>query len=124
MAVRSERDRRREESRAASEPSREPIHVTATEAQNEFGRVLSSASSGRRVVISRHQRPTAVLLSVEDYNELAQAVETVLDTLSEEFDELLERMQTPEFRGAMERAFGATPEELGAAAVRAVRKGE
>lgn len=33
-----------------------------------------------------------------------------------QFDALVERMQTPEARAAMDRAFRATPEELGAAA--------
>jgi hypothetical protein len=34
------------------------------------------------------------------------------------FDELLARMQTPEQREAAQRAFNATPEELGKAAVK------
>jgi antitoxin Phd len=33
------------------------------------------------------------------------------------FDELLARMQTPEWRAAAQRAFDATPEEIGKAAV-------
>jgi DNA polymerase III subunit gamma/tau len=46
----------------------------------------------------------------------------VLETLTKKFDEMLERMQTPEARAGMERAFNATPAELGAAALEAAKK--
>jgi hypothetical protein len=45
-----------------------------------------------------------------------------IDTLTAEFDALLERMQTPQARAAMRRAFDATPEELGRAAVEYARR--
>jgi len=38
------------------------------------------------------------------------------------FDELLARMQTPEAREGAEKAFKATPEELGKAAVEQAKK--
>jgi antitoxin Phd len=38
------------------------------------------------------------------------------------FDELLEQMQAPGQREAMQRAFEATPEELGKAAVNAAQR--
>jgi len=40
-----------------------------------------------------------------------------LEKLHEEYGGLLDRMQGPEQRAAAERAFNATPEELGEAAV-------
>ncbi len=43
-----------------------------------------------------------------------------LGALRIKHDEMFERMQTPEARIAMQRAFEASPEELGRAAVRAV----
>jgi antitoxin Phd len=45
----------------------------------------------------------------------------VLDELTDEFDALLERMQTPRSKAGMAAAFDATPAELGRAAVTAAR---
>ena len=45
-----------------------------------------------------------------------------LNALKAEFDRLLERMQRPGAREAMQSAFEATPDELGEAAVAAARK--
>jgi len=45
--------------------------VSATRAQNEFGRLLDRAISGERVVITRHGRAAAVLISADDYAALA-----------------------------------------------------
>ena len=95
---------------------------SATDAKKEFGRVLEVAVQGGLVVITKHDAPKAIVLSIEEFNALAGAHERTLDTLSEEFDTLLARMQTPDARTAMEVAFGATPKELGAAAVNAARR--
>lgn len=95
---------------------------TATEAKNEFGRVLEMVIQGGVVVITRHDAPKAVLVSVDEFNALARATESKLDTLSHEFDALLSRMQTPKARTAMKAAFEASPAQLGRAAVAAARK--
>jgi antitoxin Phd len=97
--------------------------VSATEAKREFGRVLDMAIQGDAVVITKHDAPKAVLLSVEEFNALSRAKRGVLDTLTDEFDELLARMQTPESRAAMHAAFDATPAQLGRAALAAARAG-
>jgi len=44
--------------------------------------------------------------------------EASFNDLSKEFDKMLDDMQTPEARESMQRAFSATPEQLGQAAVR------
>jgi prevent-host-death family protein len=98
------------------------ISVTATEAQNEFGRILDTVAQDRMVVITRHNTPRAVVMSVDRFNELSGVDTTVLDTLTEEFDALFDRMQTPEADAAMDRAFNASPEELGRAAAAAARR--
>lgn len=100
----------------------EPITVTATEAQNEFGRVLDQATRDQVVVITRHNVPRAVLLSAERYRELASAESTILSTLTDKFDAMLARMQTPGVRSGMERGFGATPKQMGRAAEAAARQ--
>jgi len=46
--------------------------------------------------------------------------EVLLDTLTADHDALLDRMQTPEARMGMRRAFDASTEALGGAAVAAI----
>jgi antitoxin Phd len=96
--------------------------VTASEAKNEFGRVLEMATRGGAVVITKHDAPKAVLISVENFNALAGAAETRLDALTGEFDALLARMQTPKARRGMKTAFAAAQRQLGQAAVAATRR--
>jgi|ERR1043166_3746266 prevent-host-death family protein len=95
---------------------------TATEAKNEFGRLLEKAMHGTTVVITKHQSPRAVLISMDKFEALAKAPEVKLNTLSEQFDALLSRMQAPAVRRQMSAAFKASPKELGEAAVAAARK--
>ena len=95
---------------------------TATEVKNEFGRVLDEALQGATVVITKHDAPKAVLISMDKFNDLQQAPELKLNKLTSEFDALLSRMQTTTARAGMERAFNASPERLGKAAVAAARK--
>ena len=100
----------------------ETATVTATDAKKEFRRVLDAVLRGSVVVITRHDDPKAVLISVEEFEALSRASETRLDTLGEQFDALLARMQTPKARLGMKAAFGASPEQLGKAAVAAARR--
>ncbi|HJZ98449.1 MAG TPA: type II toxin-antitoxin system Phd/YefM family antitoxin [Candidatus Solibacter sp.] len=96
--------------------------IPATSAKNQFGRLLESAIQGRRIVITKHDVPKAILMSMDEYNALAGGPRPKLNVLTEEFDALLESMQTPKARAAMKRAFNASPKQLGRAAVEAARK--
>ena len=98
-----------------------PSSVTASEAKREFGRVLETAIRGGAVVITKHDAPKAVLISVEHFNALSGGTETSLDTLSREFDALLAGMQTSTARRGMKAAFAASGKRLGKAAVAAAR---
>jgi len=95
--------------------------VSASQAKSEFGRVLEIAIQGGAVVITKHDAPRAVLISVENFNALSGAAQTKLDTLSREFDALLARMQTSKARRGMKEAFAASGKRLGKAAVAAAR---
>ncbi len=96
--------------------------VAATKAKNEFGAILEQTLHDGAVAITRHDAPKAVLLSMAEFESLVQDRNTPLDELSETFDELLSRMQTPRARTGVESAFGASPEELGRAAVTAAKQ--
>lgn len=123
---RAVRQGRRWRSLAAYRSSRgEEVEVasfTATDAKNEFGRVLQQASRHGVVVITRHDEPEAVVLSFAEFKDLARSRESKLEALSSEFDALLAKMQTPEARRGMKAAFDATPARMGEAAVKAARK--
>jgi len=99
-----------------------PIKISATEAKNRLGEVLDSVTQGGMVLITKHETPRAVLLSMEEYSALSRAAQTRLDTLNGEFDGLLARMQTAKARAGMKAAFNASPKRLGKAAVAAARK--
>jgi antitoxin Phd len=96
--------------------------VTATYAKNEFGRVLETAMRDGAVAITKHDAAKAMLISMDEFRALVGARDDNLDTLAHEFDALLSKMQTTKARKAMKDAFDAPPEELGRAAVAAVRK--
>jgi antitoxin Phd len=95
--------------------------VSATVAKNEFGRVLDMALRGARVVITKHNAPTAVLHSADAYEALLGRATPDLGALREEFDAMLERMQTPKARTGTAALFAASPSALGDAAVAAAR---
>jgi antitoxin Phd len=99
-----------------------PSQFTATKAKNEFGLILEKVLQGDRVVITKHDMPKAILISMDEFNMLSRSAERKLDSLSEEFDALLARMQTTKSRSGMKAAFSASPKELGKAAVAAARK--
>jgi prevent-host-death family protein len=98
------------------------VRISATVAKNEFGRILERVIQGGTVVITKHDAPKAVLISIDEFDALARANQIKLDTLSGEFDALLARMQTSAARAGMKAAFNASPKQLGKAAVAAARK--
>lgn len=74
------------------------------------------------VVITRHEQPTMVLMSMEHYAQLKQAAEPDLDALTQQFEDMFAQMQGDRSVQAMTEAFDMTPQELGAAAVQAARQ--
>ena len=97
--------------------------VAATRFKNEFAAIVEQAALGGAVAITKHNAPKAVLISYAEFEALTRPNTPALDELTDEFDGLLDRMQTPKAKAAMAAAFNATPEELGAAAVQSARRG-
>lgn len=94
--------------------------VAASDAKNQFGQVLESALRDGAVVITKHDAPKAVLISIEELE--AIAARGRLDSLSREFDAQYAQMQKPGFAKAMTTAFAASPKKLGATALSAAGK--
>ncbi len=110
------RSRQKQTSVYQSEPI-EAESVTATEAKNEFGKILETVIRGGRIFITKHDARKAVLMSVGDFETLSVSGAIELNTLSNEFDAVLAKMQTRGARSKMRAAFGASPKQLGQAAV-------
>lgn len=96
--------------------------ITATKAQNAFGQILERAEREQPVVITRRAEPTAVLVSMVRYRQLLRTEASVLDTLTDQFDALVTRMQTPTSRAGVAHVLRASGHELGLAAVAKVAK--
>ncbi|MEJ8850988.1 hypothetical protein [Variovorax rhizosphaerae] len=94
---------------------------TATHLAGGMQKVTSTVMAEGAVVITRHDQPTMVLMSVDRYLKLEQAAEPNLDALTQKFDDMFARMQGAEAAQGMADAFAMTPAELGKAAVRAAR---
>ena len=97
------------------------LTTSATEFKQHVGKYLD-ASRTRPVMIERQGRPTAVLLSVEEYEALNPAASRVLDRLTAEFDALVARLQRPAMQRALDKAFDAPPAALGAAHRRGMKR--
>jgi prevent-host-death family protein len=96
--------------------------VSASDAKNAFGRALETALHHGAVAITRHGRPSAVLLSLPRYEALMAERHVSLDALAAELDGLLAGMQTPAARRGTEKAFAATAAEMGRAAAAPYRR--
>ena len=93
--------------------------MASSDAKNGFAALLERVQrKPEPVVITRNARPTAVMLSIEAYERLVEAVPDPLAQLTAEFDALVARMQTPTAKSAVDALLTATPEQLGEAAVR------
>jgi antitoxin Phd len=103
--------------RALVQPATPPRTVPATDAKNEFGSILESAVQTGPVVITKHEAPKAILVSVERLIALLAKHEPNLQALSSEFDGLVARMRTQNSRIAARSLFTAAAEELGEAAL-------
>ena len=108
--------------RTASGEVRSLEAVPASRLKNAPGAIVDQASSGRPVVITRHDTPRAVILSFDDFEDLARARQPGLGPLEGRFDELLAGMQRPAAKRGVQTALNAAPEKLGRAAVAAAAK--
>lgn len=93
--------------------------VSATQLVAGIQKVGRAVAAHGAVIITKHDQPAFVLMSVERYRELQRAAEPDLGALGGEFDAMLARMQGQ--GDAMADALAMSPEALGAAAAKAAR---
>ncbi|MEQ1596235.1 MAG: prevent-host-death family protein [Casimicrobium sp.] len=93
--------------------------VTASALVTGMQQVTKTVLTQGAVVITKHDQPAMVLLSVERYRELEQASAPDLDALTKDFDAMYARMQASGAKKRMANAFAASPKAMGAAAAAA-----
>lgn len=98
------------------------VSFTSTETKNAFGTVLNQVLRGAVVAITRHDKASAVLMSVETYEALLAQRTNPLAALRADFDRRVAQMQTPKAKAGVRALFSATPQELGRAAVKATKR--
>jgi antitoxin Phd len=96
--------------------------VPATSAKNEFASVLDAAVQDGAVVITKHDAPKAVLISIDRLSELLAKHEPNLKALTQEFDEMVARMRTTKARAATRALFAAPLAAFGETAVAGATK--
>jgi len=95
--------------------------VAATRLVEGMHKVTNTVMAHGAVLVTRHDQPSMVLMSVDRYVQLRQAAEPDLDELTRKFDELFVRMQEPGAAQRMAEAFEMSPQQLGEAAIRAAK---
>jgi prevent-host-death family protein len=93
--------------------------VSATQLVAGIQKVGRTVATHGAVLITKHDQPAYVLMSVERYREMQRAAEPDLGALGGEFDAMLARMQGQ--GDALAQAFAMAPEAIGTAAVKAVK---
>lgn len=73
------------------------------------------------IVVTKHDEPAMVLMSVERFLALEQAAEPDLAALTRDFDALYARLQLPEAADRLADAFAMDADALGEAAQHAAR---
>lgn len=96
--------------------------VSTTDLKQRMSRVLDGVTHRQPVVIARNDRPTAVLISIEDYTKLIERIPDPIEALRQRFAGLLQRVSAPGAEAASDKVYAATAAEL-AAAARAVTHG-
>ena len=98
--------------------------VSVTEAKNQLAKLIERVRAHERVVITRNDRPIAVLLSIEDYTAMAESIPDPLRELQKRFQGLRNAIGGPGLAAASAALHVATPDQLGAAAQAAVERAQ
>jgi prevent-host-death family protein len=98
------------------------IPFTRTELAGELPKVSRAVVAQGEVVITAHNKPELVLMTVERYLQLQEANRPSLGQLNQEFEDLFQAMQSPESCDGAMAAFAMSGEEIGKIALRAAQQ--
>jgi antitoxin Phd len=109
--------------RTELDESIDPVEsFTITEFKERAREVIDLVEDHRAIAILRHKMPDAVLISAGDYVEFMKLRRERLNFLSQRYDDMVARMQSPEATAGVDALFNASSEELGSAAVAAAKR--
>lgn len=100
--------------RPAVPPWRGPVgRMSSSDVKNRFGEAVAETERRGVVVVTRHDRPQVVLVSVEVYEALAGTPLVDLGALETAFTDRVALMQSPAQRRAVDALFasGGQPEQ-------------
>jgi len=97
------------------------LPFTRTELASELPRVSRAVTAQGEVVITSHNKPEMVLMTLERYLQLQEAGRPSLDRLSQEFEQLYRAMQGSEPLDGASSAFALDGDALGLNAQLAVQ---
>lgn len=97
-------------------------NVSSTKAKTSFRELIQKAKRGP-VFVTVHKKREAVVMSMDEYEQLLANQRDPLADMAQHFDALVAKMQTSKHAAAVDALFKATPEELGKAAVQAAKHG-
>ena len=95
--------------------------VPISEAKNNLSQLVERVRGRERVVITRNDRPAAMLLSIEEYNEMAASIPDPLGEIENRFAGLLSAIASAETVAAGTALFKANSNDLGRAAHNAIK---
>ncbi|MEO1367494.1 MAG: type II toxin-antitoxin system prevent-host-death family antitoxin, partial [Acidobacteriota bacterium] len=95
--------------------------LPATRAKGSFAKLLQDVEKGDRVVVTKHESPSAVVVSYDEFKALRARSESALEAMRSRFADLVAEFQTQAFEQGVDGLFESSPRELGEAAVRAAR---
>jgi len=104
-------------------PGAKIMSFTRTALAGEIQKVSKAVQAQGEVVITSHNKPEMVLMTVERYAELQQASRPSLDNLTQEFDQLIAQMQNVEAPAGAAAAFAMSGAEIGQIALAAAQAG-
>lgn len=90
--------------------------IPISEAKNNLSQLVERVRRHERVVITRNDRPAAVLMSIEDYNAMAASIPDPLGELESRFAGLLSAIASADTVAAGTALFSASSTDLGNAA--------
>lgn len=96
--------------------------VSSTKAKASIRELIQKAKRGP-VFVTVHKKREAVVMSMDEYEQLLANQRDPLADMAQHFDALVARMQTSAHAAAVDALFNATPAELGKAAVQAAKHG-
>jgi len=91
---------------------RPTMQIGVSDFKRQVAQMVDNAGN-RTVVIEKHGRPQAVLISFEAYQNLRETLAPSLETLAENFDTALAHLQGSTGQEGLEAAFHTRPGEAG-----------